>query len=215
MLLKLKLLKHLKIQCFFLILFMFFTRFTSAAPVQSYVMGLQLTPLTCIGDVKNASKACLQANSISVLGLIPEPLSAQCKTQSSAYLYPIQASLVARLLPDEQFRQQLWKNVGGCLQMSASEYFRKLMDYADHLHVPSMLADPTNIQTNRQQIQLAFTKLNRNFPKDALVFQCTRLQKRVFLAQVQICYDAKGRYKKCASSLESNCPEIFHVKGYS
>ncbi len=216
MLLKFKSLKHLKIQGCFLIFLVFSAQFTSAASAtKSYVMGLQMTPLTCVGDVKNHSRACLEANAISMLGLKPEPLSSQCKTQSSAYLYPIQASLVARLLPDEQFRQQLWKSVGGCLQMTASEYFRKLMDYADHLHVPGMLSDPKNIQTSRQQMQLAFTKLNRNFPKDALVFQCTNWQKRIFLTQVQICYDAKGQYKKCASSLHSNCPEIFHVKGFS
>ena len=64
---------------------------------------------------------------------MPETNQSNCSTDSSATLSPLQAKVVARVMPDNNARVQLWKSVGGCVPMNASQYFRTVINFAERL----------------------------------------------------------------------------------
>ncbi len=85
-----------------------------AAPqLQGYVMQVQLTPAVCALDSsKQKQRKCLEGYSLTISGLLPETTERNCTTNSSASLTPLQAKVVARVMPEENARIQLWRSVG-------------------------------------------------------------------------------------------------------
>ncbi|MGE8561117.1 MAG: ribonuclease I, partial [Acinetobacter sp.] len=81
-----------------------------AAPVQGYMMVVQMTPAVCMLDTQKSKKRkCLEGYSLNISGLFPETSETECRTASSAVLSPLQAKVVARVMPDENARVQLWQ----------------------------------------------------------------------------------------------------------
>ena len=106
-----------------------------AAPtVQGYVMQVQMTPAVCaIDSSKKKQRKCLEGYSLTITGLLPEVAASDCSTNTSAALPPLQAKVVARVMPEENARTQLWRGVGGCVPGNASQYFRTIINFADRL----------------------------------------------------------------------------------
>lgn len=76
--------------------------------VQGYVMHVQMTPAVCALDPsKQKQRKCLEGYSLTITGLMPETTRTDCSTQSSATLSPLQAKVVARVMPDNNARVQL------------------------------------------------------------------------------------------------------------
>ena len=188
---------------------------TFAAPaVQGYMMQVQLTPATCAIESGNQrQRKCLEGYSLTINGLWPETTQSNCITNSSARLAPLQAKVVARVMPDENARRQLWQGVGGCVPMNASQYFRTVINFAGRLKVPADLTSANNIEVQQEGLRQQFIKLNPSLPSRGLRFSCQTSKFDTVLTEISVCYKTNGQYKQCSSHFVSSCPSEFSIKG--
>ncbi|WP_407306919.1 ribonuclease I [Acinetobacter sp.] len=185
-----------------------------AAPVQGYVMVVQMTPAVCMLDnQKSKKRKCLEGYALNISGLLPETSESDCRTAASAILSPLQAKVVARVMPDENARIQLWQAIGGCVPMNASQYFRTVINYAERLKIPSELTSPENRTLHMTNLRLQFLRLNPTLPVSAIKFNCAVVKGVTILTEVKICYKPNGQYKQCSAAVETNCPSSFTIKG--
>ena len=71
------------------------------------ILHVQMTPAICALDPnRKKQRKCLEGYALTVAGLVPETMRAGCETNSSAILPPLQAKVVARIIPDEASRIQ-------------------------------------------------------------------------------------------------------------
>lgn len=186
----------------------------AAAPLKGYVMHVQLTPAVCALD-KNKSKQrkCLEGYSLTITGLMPEINSSDCSSSSSAQLTPLQARVVAHVMPDEYARARLWSGVGGCVPMNASQYFRNIINKAEDLKIPADLTGFENKSVSLSGLKNQFLRLNPKLPREGIAFNCQSSQMNALLTGIQICYKTNGAYKQCSSQISSNCPSSISIKG--
>lgn len=185
-----------------------------AEPLQGYVMVVQMTPAVCMFDAqKSKQRKCLEGYSLNISGLYPETSESECKTSSSAMLSPLQAKVVARIMPDENARVQLWRGIGGCVKMNSSQYFRTIINYAERLKVPVELTSPETRTMHQTNLRLRFLRLNSSLPASAIKFNCATSQGNAILTEVRLCYKNNGQYKQCSVAVENNCPNLFIIKG--
>ena len=185
-----------------------------SAPVQGYVMSVQMTPAVCLIDSsKSKKRKCLEGYSLNIEGLYPEVAARECSTQSSAKLPPLQAKVVARVMPDEAARIQLWQGIGGCVPMNASQYFRTVINFAGRLKVPADLTSANNIEVQQEGLRQQFIKLNPSLPSKGLRFSCQTSKFDTVLTEISVCYKTNGQYKQCSSHFVSSCPSEFSIKG--
>lgn len=186
----------------------------AGTPVTGYIMQIQMTPAMChLNSSQSKKRKCLEGYSLNIAGLYPEQMSERCQTTSSAVLPPLQAKVVARVMPDEPARVQLWQSIGGCVPMNASQYFRAIINYADRLKVPTDISRAETYQVAGSHIQQEFLRLNPQLNAKALHFQCQSQRNMSYLTEVRVCYNAKGQYKSCPQAIQSNCPSRYYVKG--
>ncbi|MDM1758251.1 ribonuclease I [Acinetobacter piscicola] len=196
--------------------FFLFKMDASAAPArpQGYVMQIQLTPAVCALDSsKQKQRKCLEGYSLTITGLLPETTQKDCQTSSSATLTPLQSKVVARVMPDQNARTQLWASVGGCVPMNASQYFRTMINLAEKLKIPADLTSADSRVVYHNQLKAQFTKLNPSLPSNSLNFICQSSRSSTILTEIEVCYKVNGQYKQCSSQLVSNCPNSFSIKG--
>lgn len=191
-----------------------FASAVSAAPVQGYVMAIQMTPAVCMLDAQSSKKRkCLEGYSLNISGLFPETMQVDCKTSSSAALSPLQAKVVARVMPDEAARVQLWRAIGGCVPMNASQYFRTVINYAEQLKIPAELTTPETKKMQIDTLRSQFLRLNTTLPSTAIKFNCSAFHGNSILTELKLCYKNNGQYKACPVTVENNCPNSFTIKG--
>jgi ribonuclease T2 len=179
-----------------------------------YIMSIQMTPAICMLDPSLKKKRkCLEGYSLNIQGLYPELYNRNCRTNSSAELSPLQAKVVARVMPDDAARQQLWRETGGCTEMNASQYFRTIINFADRLKVPAMMTGQQTQVVYENTLRSMFIRLNSGLQTNAIHFQCQKSGHKFYLTSVQICYGINGHYKSCVSEPTSNCPNSFTIKG--
>lgn len=188
--------------------------FAATAGLHGYVMQVQMTPAVCSLDTtKRKQRKCLEGYSLTITGLIPETTQQTCNTHSSSNLSPLQDKVVARVMPDENARRRLWGAVGGCTGLTASQYFRDIINKADKLKIPT---DLTGVESKTVQLNVLksqFYKLNPTMHKDSIRFTCHSSGKTTLLTGIQICYKVNGQYKQCSNQVLSNCPSSVFVKG--
>jgi ribonuclease T2 len=186
----------------------------AGTPVTGYVMQIQMTPAMChLNSSQSKKRKCLEGYSLNIVGLYPETMSSRCQTTSSATLAPLQAKVVARVMPDEPARVQLWRDVGGCVPMNASQYFRAIINYADRLKVPTDISSAETYPVTAAHIQQQFFKLNPRLTSKAIYFHCQSQRNMTYLTEVRVCYNVQGQYKNCPTSIQSNCPARYYIKG--
>ena len=183
--------------------------------LQGYVMQVEMTPAICSLDVnRQKQRKCLEGYSLTITGLLPEVSQNDCKTNSSALLSPIQAKVVARVMPDENYRVQLWRSIGGCVPMNASQYFRTVINLAEKLKIPSDLTSSENKSVQHQVLVSQFLKLNPSMSNNSIRFSCQNSKSNnAILTEIQVCYKVSGQYKQCSNHIVSNCPSSFLIKG--
>jgi ribonuclease T2 len=197
-----------------MLVFGFYTPKVQANNVNGYMMAVQMTPAVCYLDNSKVKKRkCLEGYSLNIKGLYPETSKTDCKSTSSAALSPIQAKVVARVMPDDVARQQLWANYGGCTPMNASQYFRTIINYADRLKIPSALTGQQTSVVQLNSLRSNFVRLNSGLAANGIHFQCTKQSKSIYLTEIKVCYSANGKYKSCPSDVVTNCPSSFTIKG--
>ena len=194
--------------------FLFNSQLMAAPQLQGYVMQVQLTPAVCALDTsKQKQRKCLEGYSLTITGLLPEATERSCSTTSSANLSPLQAKVVARVMPEENARIQLWRSIGGCIPMSASQYFRTVINLADRLKVPADLTSSENKSVQYNVLKNQFVKLNPGMNNNSIRFTCQSSQNEPVLTEIQVCYRVNGQYKQCSNHIVSNCPSSFSIKG--
>ncbi|OTG84787.1 ribonuclease T2 family protein [Acinetobacter sp. ANC 4648] len=182
--------------------------------LQGYVMQVQMTPAICALDVsKQKQRQCLEGYSLTITGLLPEINRNECTTNTSATLSPIQAKVVARVMPDESARIQLWRSIGGCIPMNSSQYFRMVINLAEKLKIPTDLTSSENKSVKHSALKAQFLKLNPSMSGNSLRFSCQNSKSNPVLTEIQVCYTVNGQYKQCSSHIVSNCPSSFLIKG--
>ncbi|VXA56169.1 conserved hypothetical protein [Acinetobacter proteolyticus] len=183
--------------------------------VAGYVMHVQMTPAACSFDSsRQKQRKCLEGYSLTIASLLPEvPLNRDCSTKTSAKLSPLQAKVVARVMPDENARVQLWQDVGGCMPMNASQYFRTIINFAERLKIPADLTSPNTIEVQKESLRQQFTKLNPSLPPNGIRFTCQSSRFDSVLTEIRVCYQKNGQYKQCASHIVTGCPSEFTIKG--
>lgn len=192
-----------------------FKAFASPKNLQGYVMHVQMTPAACAMDkTKLKQRKCLEGYSLTIMGLIPETTQRDCSTQSSAKLSPIQAQVVARVMPDENARARLWQEVGGCVPLNASQYFRDIINKAQNLKIPSNLTGVENKLVQKNVLISQFYRLNPKLQKDSIRLNCHNgSNNSSVLTSIQVCYKVNGQYKQCTNPEAANCPSTFMIKG--
>jgi ribonuclease T2 len=184
-----------------------------AAPT-GYIMDIQMVPALCSLDPAYSKKRkCLEGYSLNISGLYPQTTSTNCTTRSSAKLSPLQARVIARIMPDENTRALLWRNIGGCIPMNATQYFRTVINYADRLKVPEELTEQENHSISIDLLRAKFLKINPKLPTSALRFNCQANRSTSLLTSIQVCYNSQGGYKACPSSVMNTCPRTVTIKG--
>lgn len=183
--------------------------------IAGYVMHVQMTPAACSFDSsRQKQRKCLEGYSLTIASLLPEvPLNRDCSTKTSAKLSPLQAKVVARVMPDENARVQLWQDVGGCMSMNASQYFRTIINFAERLKVPADLTSPNTIEVQKENLRQQFMKLNPSLPPAGIRFTCQSSKFDSILTEIRVCYQKNGQYKQCASHIVTGCPNEFTIKG--
>lgn len=195
-------------------LFLLNAQLQAAPQVQGYVMQVQLTPAVCALDSsKQKQRKCLEGYSLTITGLLPETAERSCTTNSSANLSPLQAKVVARVMPEENARVQLWRSVGGCVPMNAAQYFRTVINLADKLKIPADLTSSGNKNVQHDTLKSQFVKLNPGMQTESIRFTCQSSSSSPVLTEIQVCYRVNGQYKQCSNHIVSNCPNSFSIKG--
>lgn len=188
--------------------------FASPVGLKGYVMQIQMTPAICaINSSIRKQRKCLEGYSLNITGLIPEISPRDCRTSSSAKLSPLQAKVVASVMPDESARNALWASVGGCSPLTASQYFRDIISKAEQLKIPADLSGMGNKEMSLTSLKSQIYKLNPRLPKEAIRFNCEIFRGDAVLTGIQICYNARGQYKKCSSQILNTCPTAITIKG--
>lgn len=187
---------------------------TAHGSTSAYMMDIQLVPTVCALDpLKARKRKCLEGYSLNIEGLYPLNRTGDCRTQSSATLAPLQARVVARVMPDQISREQLWRAYGGCFAMNASQYFRTIINFADKLNVPLELSAADTKTMDHRTLRLQFMRLNKTLTEPAFHFSCQTLRKQVYLTNIKICYSKSGKYQSCPLEMRTNCPNNFLIKG--
>lgn len=182
--------------------------------LRGYIMHVQMTPAVCEFDASSKKqRKCLEGYSLTISSLIPETEDQDCSTRSSATLSPLQAKVVARVMPDENARVQLWKTVGGCVPMNASQYFRTIINYAERLKIPLGLTSANDVEIRQNELRQQFIKLNPALPTSGIHFSCRNSRAESVLTEVQVCYAVNGRYKNCSSEVVTNCGSEMTIRG--
>lgn len=182
--------------------------------LQGYVMHVQMTPAVCALDRRIAKqRKCLEGYALTISGLIPETTAQNCRTNSSATLSPLQSKVVVRVMPEKNVRVQLWQEVGGCVPMNASQYFRTIINLAERLKIPAELTGYEDRNISQNELRTQFLKLNPTLPSSGIRFNCQKAKDRHILTEIQVCYKPDGHYKACSSQVVSNCPREFAIKG--
>lgn len=187
----------------------------SAAPVvKGYVMDVQMVPAVCAYDpLKSKKRKCLEGYSLNITGLYPETTTRDCTTNSSAKLSPLQAKVVARIMPDENARVTLWHNTGGCVPMNASQYFRTIINHADKLKIPDELTSQETQSIQANVLRNKMLRMNSGLVSQSIEFNCMQTRGGSLLTEIKICYKNNGQYKSCPTTIVGNCPATFIIKG--
>lgn len=186
----------------------------TASDLNGYVMQVQMTPAVCSIDRNSAKRRkCLEGYALTISALLPETSQKNCTVKTPANLSPLQTQVVGRIMPEEQARNALWQSVGSCVPMTASQYFRTMINFAERLKIPPQLTSFEDQSTTQNQLRAHFLKINPSMPNTAIQFNCQRNQGKTLLTELQVCYRVDGRYKQCSKQLVSNCPNEFVIKG--
>lgn len=186
-----------------------------SADLHGYVMHVQMTPAVCALDrTKLKQRKCSEGYSLTITGLIPETTRSECRTGSSSKLSPIQTQVVSRVMPDENARALLWQNVGGCIPMNASQYFRDIINKAQNLKIPTLLTGVENKTVQKSTLVSQLYRLNPQLQKDSIHLSCyVGAGNKAILTSMQVCYKVNGQFKQCANNAVSNCPSSFTIMG--
>lgn len=188
----------------------------TAHTISEYILRIEMAPAVCSLDPTQAKRRkCLEGFSLIIKGLYPSPMGQECINHRTATLPPLQARAIARVMPNENDRQQLWRSVGNCVHGNASQYFRQIVTYAERLNIPRLLTAEKSQYVRQQALLNEMSRLNPALPQEAIRLSCQMhaQQKYSVLTEMHICYTSSGLYKSCTTPIANSCPTNFVIEG--
>jgi len=186
-------------------------------PHQPYLLSIKLAPAFCVlNPERQKTKQCQEGYAIIVHGLWKEkPVvkeEAPC-TEQPPQLSPVQQQVLERIMPDEEMRNKAWQRYGACTGLSAQEYFRVVMSYANKLKLPDIFKEESKEDRSFDQEYLTqeIQKMNVGLPERGFYFRCQAKQEKTFLTEVRVCYDSLGQFAEC-KNFQPNCPQMITLR---
>lgn len=175
-----------------------------------YTLAISLAPAFCqLHPELHEMRQCREGFAVIVHGLWPERIDGRkaenCSSDQPA-LSPVQERVLEKLMPDDPLRVHEWRKHGSCTGMSAQEYFRAIMAYANRLRLPEELNKEGRDQTlDRNDLVTQIIRLNTGLPAKGVYLRCQG-QDAALLTEVRVCYKPNGQFTECINTFKPNCP---------
>lgn len=181
-----------------------------------YLLSINFAPAACVlHPERRKLRQCQEGYALIVHGLWKEKAVTKEEpcSEKPPELSPIQQSVLEKIMPDEEMRNKAWQSYGACTGLSAQEYFRVVMSYANKLKVPELFTEssPSDREFEQDFLSQEVQKLNTNLPEKGFYFRCQTQQDKTFLTEVRVCYDKLGQFAAC-KTFKPNCPNTITLR---
>ena len=189
-----------------------------AKPHPHYLLSINFAPAACVlYPERRKLRQCQEGYALIVHGLWKEKPVVTTKTEpcteKAPELSPVQQSVLEKIMPDEEMRNKAWQSYGACTGLSAQEYFRVVMSYANKLKLPELFseASATDREFDQEFLAQEVQRINNNLPEKGFYFRCQTQQDKTFLTEVRVCYDKLGQFADC-KTFKPNCPNTITLR---
>ncbi|TXD96622.1 hypothetical protein ES754_09880 [Psychrobacter frigidicola] len=188
------------------------TQAASIARVGQQVLMIEMTPALCnLQPSRARMRQCLEGYSLTVSGL-DLGYGARCGRGSEPRLTPLQLKVVNRIMPDTTVRSQVWQRYGACSPLSASSYFRQIVNHAGQLKLPNELNTGNSYTVSKSRFIGQMTRLNSGMTPASIDLICQAGSRRQsILTDVHVCYEG-GQFSNC-NNVVNNCGKNFIISG--
>lgn len=176
------------------------------------VLMIEMTPALCsIQPSRARMRQCLEGYSLTVSGL-DLGYGERCGRGSEPRLTPLQLKVVNRIMPDTTVRSQAWQHYGVCSPLSASSYFRQIVNLAGELKLPNELNTGNSYTVSKSRFIGQMTRLNSGMTASSIDLICQAGSRRqTMLTDVHVCYEG-SQFGSC-SNVVNNCGSNFIISG--
>ena len=184
----------------------------SAAKIGERVLMIEMTPALCqLQPSRARMRQCLEGYSLTVSGF-DLGYGDRCGRASEPRLTPLQLKVVNRIMPDTTVRSQAWQRYGACSPLSASNYFRQIVNYSEQLKLPSELNTGNSYTVSKSRFIDQMTRLNGDMKSSNIDLICQQGSRRQrILTDIHICYEGT-QFGSC-SNVVDNCGKNFIISG--
>lgn len=184
----------------------------SASKTGQRVLMVEMTPALCsLQPSRTRMRQCLEGYSLTVSGL-DLGYGERCGRGSEPRLSPLQLKVVNRIMPDSSVRSQAWQHYGACSPLSASSYFRQIVNLAGQLKLPSELNTGNSYTVSKSRFISQMTRLNSGMSADGIDLICQDGSRRQsILTDIHICYEG-SQFGSCHNVVNS-CGKNFIISG--
>ena len=184
----------------------------SAVKNSQRVLMIEMTPALCSLQPSRARmRQCLEGYSFTISGL-DLGYGARCGRGSEPRLTPLQLKVVNRIMPDTTVRSQVWQRYGTCSPLSATSYFRQIVNYAGELKLPSELNTGNSYTVSKSSFLKQMTSLNSGMNSASIDLICQAGSRRQStLTEIHICYEG-STFASCSNVVDS-CGKKFVISG--
>jgi ribonuclease T2 len=136
----------------------------------------------------------------------------RCGRGSEPRLTPLQLKVVNRIMPDTSVRSQAWQRYGACSPLSASSYFRQIINYSGQLKLPNELNTGNSYTVSKSRFIGQMTRLNSGMTSSSIDLICQDGSRRQsILTDIHICYEG-SQFGSCRNVVDS-CGNNFIIAG--
>ncbi len=184
----------------------------SAVKNSQRVLMIEMTPALCSLQPSRARmRQCLEGYSFTISGL-DLGYGARCGRGSEPRLTPLQLKVVNRIMPDTTVRSQVWQRYGTCSPLSATSYFRQIVNYAGELKLPSELNTGNSYTVSKSSFLKQMTSLNSGMNSASIDLICQAGSRRQStLTEIHVCYEG-STFASCSNVVDS-CGKKFVISG--
>lgn len=176
------------------------------------VLMIEMSPALCsLQSSRARMRQCLEGYSLTVSGL-DLGYSAHCGRGGEPHLTPLQLKVVNRIMPDSTVRSQAWQRYGACGPLSASSYFRQIVNLAGQLKLPRELNTGNSYTVSKSRFIKQVTRLNSGMSSSSIDLICQAGSRRqAILTDIHVCYEG-SQFGSCRNVVD-NCGANFIILG--
>lgn len=184
----------------------------SAVKTGQRVLMIEMTPALCnLQPSRARMRQCLEGYSLTVSGL-DLGYGERCGRGSEPRLTPLQLKVVNRIVPDITVRTQVWQRYGACSPLSASNYFRQIVNLAGEVKLPSELNTGNSYTVSKSRFIGQMTRLNTGMTASSIDLICQAgTRRQTMLTDIHVCYEG-SQFGSC-SNVVGNCGSKFIISG--